>query len=195
VDSDGLLGIAQGARWFAMVCMAEKLLHRRTGVLARVYVHFLLRLWHVLSKCPGHQCMQVCMLHRCLDISINIYDTIAAGCAHAPVYAQFVHSRWGRGRCLNQSKQSTCRLAWGVLFDRKEDRGVLSCDFSMFDACGSVRECMCAHTDLTCKHGSVGQGEGLFISRSSVRSRIKPRTQIHLNFSYIDPQSRVLKYY
>ena len=30
------------------------------------------------------------------------------------------------------------------------------------------------HTDLTCKRGSVGQSEGLFIPRSSVRFRLNP---------------------
>jgi len=30
----------QVSRWVAMVAMVEKLLHRRTGVPARVYVHF-----------------------------------------------------------------------------------------------------------------------------------------------------------
>jgi len=152
---------------------------------------------YIYTQTQIHPCVSVCLcvglksvcvcacvcVCRCLDISIHIYDTIAAGCAHAPVYVQFVHSRWGRGRCFNQSKQSTCRLAVGVLYER----GLLSCDFSIFDAGGSVRECMCVHTDLTCKRGSVGQSEGLFVSRSSVRSRTKPRTLIHLDFSYIDP--------
>jgi len=40
VDSDRFLGRAQIAKWMAMVCMAQKLLYHRTGVLAQVYVHF-----------------------------------------------------------------------------------------------------------------------------------------------------------
>jgi len=40
VDSGGFLCRVQVARWVPMVCMEQKLLHRRAGVLARVYVHF-----------------------------------------------------------------------------------------------------------------------------------------------------------
>jgi len=40
VDSGGFLGRVQVAGWLAMVCMAKELLHRRTGVLARVHVYF-----------------------------------------------------------------------------------------------------------------------------------------------------------
>ena len=41
---------------------------------------------------------------------------------------------------------------------------------------------------------SVGQSEWLLIPRSSVRFRQKLRTQICMDLSYIDPQSRVLNY-
>jgi len=93
VNSDNFLGRAQ----VTMVqCMAQKLLQCRRGVLARVYVHVLYWLWHVINRCPGHQRMQVCTLHR-FDISVCICNTIAAGCTHALVYvnSQVVHSRWG----------------------------------------------------------------------------------------------------
>jgi hypothetical protein len=36
-------------------------------------------------------------------------------------------------------------LAWGVIFDRRKDRGVV-CVFSIFDACKSVCGCMCVYT-------------------------------------------------
>jgi len=39
VDSGGFLGTAQVTGCVEVVCMAKGLLHRRTGVLARVYVH------------------------------------------------------------------------------------------------------------------------------------------------------------
>jgi len=41
--------------------------------------------------------------------------------------------------------ESTCCLAWGVIFDRKKDRGVV-CVFSIFNAGGSVCRCMCVYT-------------------------------------------------
>jgi len=37
---------------------------------------------------------------------------------------------------------STCCLAWGDFFDRRKDRGVV-CVFSVFNAGGSVCECVC----------------------------------------------------
>jgi len=37
--------------------------------------------------------------------------------------------------------KSTCCLAWGVIFDRRKDRGVV-CVFSMFNAGG----CVCVYT-------------------------------------------------
>ena len=48
-----------------------------------------------------------------------------------------------------------------------------------------------------CKTSSVGQSTGLLILRSSVRFRQKlkkPRTQIYMDLSYIDPLARVLNY-
>ena len=47
------------------------------------------------------------------------------------------------------------------------------------------------------KTSSVGQSAGLLIQRPSVRFRQKlqkPRTQIYIDLSYIDPQARVLNY-
>ena len=40
---------------------------------------------------------------------------------------------------------STCCLAWGVIFDRRKNRGVV-CVFSIFNAGGSVCGCMCVYT-------------------------------------------------
>ena len=41
--------------------------------------------------------------------------------------------------------ENTCCLAWGVIFDRIKDRGVV-CVFSIFNADGSVCGCMCVYT-------------------------------------------------
>ena len=41
--------------------------------------------------------------------------------------------------------KSTCCLAWGVIFDRRKDRGVV-CVFSIFNAGGSVCGCMCVYS-------------------------------------------------
>ena len=41
--------------------------------------------------------------------------------------------------------KSTCCLAWGVIFDRRNNRGVV-CVFSIFNAGGSVWVCVCVYT-------------------------------------------------
>jgi len=41
--------------------------------------------------------------------------------------------------------ESTCCLAWGVIFDTRKDKGVV-CVFSIFKAGGSVCGCMCVYT-------------------------------------------------
>jgi len=54
---------------------------------------------------------------------------------------------------------STCCLAWGFIFDRRKDRGVV-CVFSIFNAGGSIRGCMCvyvyARTHTHCTDGVLG---------------------------------------
>ena len=59
--------------------------------------------------------------------------------------------RWGNeDGGVQQVNESTCCLAWGVIFDRRKDRGVV-CVFSIFNAGGSVCGCMCVYTH-THKH-------------------------------------------
>jgi len=41
--------------------------------------------------------------------------------------------------------EGTCCLVWGVMFDRRKDRGVI-CVFSIFNAVGSVCGCRCVYT-------------------------------------------------
>jgi len=41
--------------------------------------------------------------------------------------------------------ESACCLAWGVIIDRRKDRGVV-CVFSIFNAGGSVCGCVCVYT-------------------------------------------------
>ena len=72
--------------------------------------------------------------------------TLAAGCAHALVYAQFVHSALrDQGGGVQLVYEGTCYLAWGVIFDRRRDRDVV-CVLSIFNAGESVCGCMCAYT-------------------------------------------------
>jgi len=71
--------------------------------------------------------------------------TLAAGCAYALMYAQFVHSALGNeGGGVQLVYEGTCCSAWGVVFDRRRDRGVV-CVFSIFNG-GSVCGCVCVYT-------------------------------------------------
>ena len=72
--------------------------------------------------------------------------TLATGCAYALTYVQFVHSALGNeGGGVQLVYEGTCCLAWGVIFDRRRDRGVV-CVFSIFNVGGSACECMCVYT-------------------------------------------------
>jgi len=71
--------------------------------------------------------------------------TLAAGCAYALMYAQFVHSALGNeGGGVQLVYEGTCCSAWGVVFDRRRDRGVV-CVFSIFNG-GNVCGCVCVYT-------------------------------------------------
>jgi len=56
--------------------------------------------------------------------------TLATGCAYALMYLQFVHSVLGNeGGGVQLVYEGTCCLAWGVIFDKRRDRGIV-CVFS-----------------------------------------------------------------
>jgi len=61
------------------------------------------------------------------------------------MYVQFVHLLLGNedGK-VQLLYESTCCLAWGIIFDRRKDRGVV-CVFSIFNAGGGVCRCTCVY--------------------------------------------------
>jgi len=92
--------------------------------------------------------------------------TLATGCAYVLIYVQFVHSALGNeGGGVQLVYKGTCCLAWGVIFDRRRDRGVV-CVFSIFNAGGGVCGCMCVYTHAcTCtaqmEYSVVSPGVGM----------------------------------
>jgi len=61
------------------------------------------------------------------------------------MYVQFVHLALGNYHGgIQLVYESTCCLAWGVIFDTRKDRGVV-CVFSIFNAGGSVCGCRCVY--------------------------------------------------
>ena len=63
------------------------------------------------------------------------------------MYVQFVYSVLGNENGKVQLVyEGTCCLVWGIIFDRRRDRGVV-CVFCIFDAMGVyVGVCMCIRT-------------------------------------------------
>jgi len=127
--------------------MAKKLLHCCIGAHARVHVHFLRRVcMHFDRCCEHHACAGVYVRQVLWTSAYTFAYTLATGCAYALMYVQFVHlalrNKDGRVQLVYES---TCCLAWGVIFDRRKDRGVV-CVFSILNAGGSVCGCMCVYT-------------------------------------------------
>ena len=77
--------------------------------------------------------------------------TLATGCVYALMYVQSGHLSLGNeDEGVQLVYESTCCLARGLISDRRNDRGAV-CVFSIFNAGGSVRGCMCVYTH-THKH-------------------------------------------
>jgi hypothetical protein len=84
------------------------------------------------------------------------------------MYVQFVHLAFrNKDGGVQLVFESTCCLAWGVIFDRRKDRGVV-CVFSTFNegGSGSVFGCMCVcmqtrtHT-AQMRYSDVSPGVGM----------------------------------
>jgi len=182
-------------------------LHRRTCT--GVCVIFMVSV--VCTKQESWAPVRAC---RCIrsagvfDIRAHICDTIIAGCAHALVYAQFVHSRWGtRVGGFNWSMQSTCRLEWGFIFDRRRDRGVVLCLLYFWRGweCTCVYVCVHTHTHTHCTWGTrceprgrdetpAGPEESRWNKFRHICPKKKLRTQIYMDLRNLDPQAKVLNY-
>jgi len=85
----------------------------------------------------------------CMCVYIYIYLYIACICSLFHVVlgnedggVQLVYER-------------SCYLAWGVIFDRRKDRGVV-CVFSIFNADGNVCVCMCVYTHTRTHTAQMG---------------------------------------
>jgi len=77
------------------------------------------------------------------------------------MYVQLVHLALGNDDGgVQLVYEGTCCLAWGVIFDRRKDRGVV-CVFSTFKAGGSVCRCMWVYTH---KHTHTAQMGYLVVS-------------------------------
>jgi len=129
--------------------MAKRFLHRCIGAHSRVHVHFLRRVCVHFDRCREHHaCAGVYARHVLWTSVYTSAYTLATGCAYASalMHVQFVHSALGNedGE-IQLVYQGTCCLAWGVIFDRRRDRGVV-CVCSILNVGGSVCGCRCVYT-------------------------------------------------
>ena len=117
--------------------MAKKLLHR--CICAHMYF------WRRVCMHLDH----VCTLHGCCEhqrthlLTRSLQDVHMLLCM-CSLFVQCWGNEDGRFQLVYEG---TCCLAWGVIFDRMKDRGVV-CVFSVFkfNAGGSVCGCMCVYT-------------------------------------------------
>jgi len=85
--------------------------------------------------------------------------TLATGCAYALIYVQFVHLVLGNeSGGIQLVYEGTCCLAWGVIFDRRRDKGVV-CVFSIFNAGGCVCGCRCVYTHTRTHTAHMGYSD------------------------------------
>ena len=97
-----------------------------------------------------HACAGVYIAQVLCASACTFAYTLATGCAYALMYVQFVHLALGNedGEIQLVYEGTSC-LACGVIFHKRNDRGVV-CVFSIFNAGGSVCGCVCvAHTHCT----------------------------------------------
>jgi len=123
--------------------MAKKSLHcRHRRVCKGVCVHFLCWVWHAPNRCLEHHCMRRCVRKdRFLSTPVYMFvNTLSAGCEHVLVCAVYSFVLGDEGRGVQTVYAGHLLLAWGVIFDRRRDRGVV-CMYPIFD--GGLK-CMCA---------------------------------------------------
>ena len=112
-----------------------------------------------------YMCVCVCIcvyiyIYVCICMCIYICICLYIACMRSLFHLTLGNEDGG----VQLVYESACYLAWGVIFDRRKDRGVV-CVFSVFKAGGSVcvRVCVYTHThthtaQMACSDVSPGVG-------------------------------------
>ena len=132
----------------AYAFFAESMHAFLTGIMSTMHVQVCM-----LDRCCEHQCTH--LLHARYRMYI---------CAYACAVC-FIFALGNEDGEVQLVYEGTWCLAWGVIFDRRKDRGVgvifdrrkdrgVVCVFSIFNAGGSVCGCVCVYTH---KHTHTAQ--------------------------------------
>ena len=80
-------------------------------------------------------------IYICVCLRIYIYLSLSIACMCSLLHLALGNEDGG----VQLVYENACCLAWGVVFDRGKDRGVV-CVFSIFNAGGRVCVCVCVYT-------------------------------------------------
>jgi len=104
-----------------------------------MYTHVYVYMYGCIYMCIC-MCMCTCI---CIYVYVCIYISLSLNIA---CMCSLFHLKLGNEDGKVQLVYvSVCCLAWGIIFDRRKDRGVV-CVFSIFNAGGSVCGCVCVYT-------------------------------------------------
>ena len=111
----------------AYALIAESVVCISTGVVCTMYV----------QVCTSNRCCE----HQSTHLLIHLLQDVHMHSCLCSLFIALGNEDGG----VQLVYESTCCLAWGVVFDRRKDRGLV-CVFSIFNAGGSVCGCMCVYT-------------------------------------------------
>ena len=137
---------------------ASALLHRRACTSAYAFIaesvhafrQVLLRTMHV-QVCTSDRCFE----HQRTHLPTHSLQDVQMRSCMRNLFIQ----RWGtRVRGGQLVYEGNFCLAWGIIFDKRSNRGVV-CVFSIFNAGGSVCGCMCGYTHTHTHTAHIGYSD------------------------------------
>jgi len=111
--------------------------------MAYLYVFMPLHVYAYMHGCI-YMCMCTCMcmcVYICISMCVYIYMYLDITCMCSLFHLSLGNEDGG----VQLVYESACCLAWGAIFDRRKDSGVV-CVFSILNAGGSVCVCECVYT-------------------------------------------------
>jgi len=116
-----------------------------------VYIYMYMRICMDIYICV---CVCICLcVCICISMCIYIYIYIYTACMCSLIRLALGNEDGPGG--VQLVYESACCLAWGIIIDRRKDRGVV-CVFSIFNAGGSVCGCVCVYTHIHTHTALIG---------------------------------------